>query len=378
MTSPTSAVANVFEIAGRVFPFSDEYFEAMSQVRRLEAVASLPVYSGPALEVHARKVDDVTFMQFLGKFYEAAVLLDTLRSVGRTQRFRAALDIGSGPALQPRILKLVGCVDRLEAIDIYDGSRRCSDALLHRHARKLRVLYPLYRLQRLVPGALRRRIALLRKIDTKLPLGVEGMGHYPDERVYGGRFRRGGTLAAYHVGDVFAHQGRYGLVTSFMALEYFSFDKIAGKVSELLEPGGIFAFLVSYWWYPVNSTLLYGRFPYLVQQLATEEIMDYYAAVHPALPAASVAQRLGYSDPSRPTIADYERIAFAHDFVPLKTLRLHPDHTRNPRSILGPLAIDALPGWSLDAVLTNARRIKPDLALTDLMTSHVLMVFGKR
>lgn len=361
-----------------VFPFAQPYFEALSRARPLETVVCLPVYDGPSLGSHPRTVEEVGFKQFLGKFYEAALLLDGLRRVRKAGRFRAGLDIGSGPALQPRILKLVGRVDRMEAIDIYDGSRRCSEALLRRHARRLRVLYPFYRLQKLVPERVRRHIGLCRKIDATLPLGVQDFGYYPDENPYGVRFRRGPTLAAYHVGDVFAHQGRYDLVTSFMALEYFEFDKIAAKVADLLEPGGVFGFLVSYWWYPVNSTLLYGRFPYLLQQLSADAVKGYYESVHPELPRDGLARRLEYSDASHPTIADYERIAYRHGLAPLWTLRLHPDHFANPRAVLGPLAIDALPGWSLERVLENAHRLKPELTLTDLMTSHVMMLFRKR
>lgn len=338
----------------------------------------LPVYAGPSLDGHPRTSEKVGFRQFLGKYYEAVLFRDGLRRVGWTRPFKSALDIGSGPALQPRLLRLFGCVERLEALDIYDGSRRCPDPLLRRHARRLRWLYPFYRLQKLAPAAVRQHIGLCRKIDEKLPIGIEDFGYYPDESLYGSRWRRGRTLGAYHVGDVFAHRGRYDLVTSFMALEYFRFGEVAAKVAELLDPGGIFGFLVSYWWYPVNSTLLYGRFPYLLQQLASDEVKGYYETVHPELPREGLTRRMGYCDAGRPTVADYELAAYRHGFDPLWTLRLHPDHYSNPRAVLGPLAIDALPGWSLEAVLQNARRWKPGLTLTDLMTSHVMMIFRKR
>lgn len=368
-----------YQAAGRTFPFADGYYQALTTARPLEKVASLPVYKGDALDVHARKTDDVNFVQFLAKFYEAAVLLDALRSVGKARRFRSALDIGSGHAIQPRVLKLTGYVDQVEAIDVYDASRRCSDRLLKRHARKLQVLYPLYHLQKkLVPKAVRKHISLLRKLDSKWPLGVEDFGHYPDESPYGAWFRLGPTLAAYHVGEIFAHRGCYDLITSFMALEYLDFEKLSAKVAELLEPGGLFGFIVSYWWYPINNTLLYGRFPYLLQQLTSDEVMSYYRATHPELPMEGIARRLYHSDPLHPTIADYQRIGYRHGLVPLKALRLHPDHGTNLRAIMGPLAISTLPEWNLEVVLTNARFVKPDLCLTDLMTSHILMLFEKR
>ncbi|MGH7146999.1 MAG: hypothetical protein ACREVW_17655 [Burkholderiales bacterium] len=367
-----------YQVNGLTFPFADEYYRALTEVRPLAKVAALPVYEGAALDVHASKTDDVTFVQFLGKFYEAALLLDVLRSAGKMRRICSMLDIGSGPALQPRVMKLTGHVGTVEAIDIYDASRRCSDALLTRHARKLQALYPLYRAQKLIPGAIRKHVSLLKKLDDKWPLGVEDFGHYPDEQPYAKWFRSGPTLKTYHVGDVFAHRGRYDLVTSFMALEYLDFEKLAAKVADLLEPGGLFGFLVSYWWYPINNTLLYGRFPYLLQQLAPDEVMAYYKVVHPELPAEGIARRLYHSTQLHPTIADYERIGYRQGLVPVKALRLHPNHKANLRAVLGPLAIETLPGWNLETVLTNARRIKTDLCLADLMTSHVLMLFEKR
>jgi SAM-dependent methyltransferase len=367
-----------YQVGGYTFPFSEEYYRALTEVRPLAKVATLPVYEGAVLDVHASKMDDITFFQFLVKFYEAALLLDALRSAGQPGRIRSMLDIGSGPALQPRVMKLAGYVDTVEAIDIYDASRRCSDSLLMRHARKLQVLYPLYRIQKLIPEAIRKRVSLFGKLDDKWPLGVEDFGHYPDEQPYARWFRSGPTLDAYHVGEVFAHRGRYDLVTSFMALEYLDFEKLAAKVADLLEPGGLFGFLVSYWWYPINNTLLYGRFPYLLQQLASDEVMAYYKAEHPELPTEGIARRLYHSDPLHPTIADYERIGYRQGLVPVKALRLHPNHKTNLRAIMGPLAIDTLPGWNLETVLTRARRIKTDLCLMDLMTSHVLMLFERR
>jgi hypothetical protein len=139
----------------------------------------------------------------------------------------------------------------------------------------------------------------------------------------------------------------------------------------------VFAFVVSYWWYPVNNSLLFGRFPYLLQRLAPDEALRYYREVHPELPLAGVERRLGYSDQKRLTLTEYQEQALQAGLVPVAALRLHPDPWRNSRAVLGPLAIDRRPGAALAQVLADARRWKPVLQLEDLLTSHVLMVFRK-
>jgi SAM-dependent methyltransferase len=334
-------------------------------------VARLPIFSGAALDVHASKVDDVGFDQFLTKLYETAVVLDGMRTTGTLRRFRRSLDIGSGPALHSRILRLLRTVESNEAIDIYDGRGRCSESLLQRHARTLQALYAGYRARKLLPASLRRTIPKLRRIEDKFPPGVEQFGYRPDERPYGAWFSAGPSIDRYHVGDVFQLEGQYDLVTSFMAFDYFVFREAVAKVAALLAPGGIFAFIVSHWWYPINNTLLYGRFPYLLQQLGTDEALAYYRSAHPELPIEGIAQR-------RPTIADFERIGHAHGLLPRATIRLHPNHVQNPRSVLGPLAIDSRAPWSLERVLGNAQRVNPSVTLADLMTSHVMVLFEKR
>ena len=367
---------SAFRAGDKSFEFDDGYFDTLNRARPLERVASLPLFEGLALDAHARKHNDVSLFQFLAKAYEVMVLLDLLRRNSARTRFERALDIGSGAALHSRILRTSGSVARAEALDIYDGRGRCSDALFWRHTASLLGLYGGLRLFRCLPAGLQEMLAGRR--NRKLPVGVEEFSARPPDSALTYLPRSARTLDHYHVGDVFDVQGRYDLVTSFMALDYFDFAKIAAKAADLLEPGGLFAFAVSYWWYPINNTLLYGRFPYALQRLAPDELTRYFREVHPDISQSGVERRLGYSDQKRLTISDYQDAAYAAGLLPVAALRLHPDPRRNPRAVLGPLAIDARDGSHLDGVLEDARRWKPGLALEDLLTSHVMLVFAKR
>lgn len=367
-----------FEIPAARFDFSEDYYRTVTGQRSLEFVLSCPMYAGETLDEYSRIKNDFQFPQFMAKLYEVLLVLEALKGSGRLRSFEQSLDIGSGPAIQSRILKMLGVVNNVVASDIYDGSNRCTDDCLIKYARKFQYLHKLYQMRKLIPRNLRKQINFINNVESKMPYGSKFYGYCPDDRPYNYRIKNAPSIDHYYVGDIFHHDGRYDLISSFMALEYFDFGPIAEKAAQLLKPGGIFVFLVSYWWYPINNTLLYGKFPYLLQQLSHEEALEYYARVHPHLSLDSLDQRMARSDKSRPVMSDYENIAFAKGLRPLKSLRLPMAPDKNERAVLGPMAIDKLPGWNLDRVLQNALRLKPHLTVSDLLTSHVLMLFEKR
>jgi hypothetical protein len=134
---------------------------------------------------------------------------------------------------------------------------------------------------------------------------------------------------------------------------------------------------LSYWWYPINNTLLYGRFPYALQRLPPEELLRYFREVHPDINSDGVQRRLGYSDQKRLTISDYQDAAYDAGLVPVAALRLNPDPWNNQRSGPGPLQIARRQGSSFDRLLSDIRRWKPRVQLADLLTSHVMLVFAK-
>lgn len=367
-----------WRVAGQQFTFDDAYYQAVSSARSLKWVSELPLFEGSKLSDQAALTDDVRFMGFLGKAYEVKLLIDALEGAGIRKTFRSSLDIGSGAALHARLLKVLGKVKDARAIDVYYGLNHCSEKRFAAYARKMTLCHWAFDIFRKCPQALQTCHPFLKKIKQKWPFGSEAFGYYPKQGLKKWLTWPRKTLDQYYVGDVFEHARQYDLVTSFMALDYFDFDQISAKVSKLLHDDGIFAFIVSYWWYPVNNTLLYGRFPYLLQQLNTAEVMAYYQACHPELCLEGIERRLAYSDQRRLTIADYEAIGMKHGLVPKLALRLHPDHEHNDRAVIGPLQIDRMKAYALSRVLENAQKTNPSVTLSDLLTSHVLMVFQKQ
>ena len=363
---------------GQEYLFNERYFDALNSRRPLADVSNLPLYEGHALTQHATKCRDISFMQYLGKTYEANLVLDTLRSAGKLRPFERALDIGSGPALQLRYMKMAGHIKHADAIDLYDGVSRCPDSTFISYGLMQLALNSGYRIQGLIPCGLESVSPRLKKLRQKYPIGVDEFSVRTDENflTFYPRIRK--TIDKFFVGDIYDLNGQYDLITSYMALDYFDFNEMAKKVATILTSGGIFAFIVSYWWYPINNTLLYGHFPYLLQQLEPREVLRYYREIHPNLNLANIEHRLGYSDQKRLTISDYQNIAFEHNLMPLTSVRLRPVADDNDRAIIGPVNINNNYGLSLTQVLNNVSGWKSGLSVLDLMTSHVLLVFERQ
>lgn len=370
-------MSDMFISNGRSYIFDKDYFDIMNARRPLKDVASFPLFEGNSIKLHQAKTRDVSFMQYLTKQYEASLIIDCLYSVGKLRHFQRALDIGSGSALQLRYLRVTGHVEQADAIDLYDGRQRCPDDLFLTYVNLQSLLNGAYRISSLLPINMMSFTEISKKIQKSFPYGLEEFSYRPNNSFLNLYPRLGKTLDEFLVGDIYSLERKYDLITSFMALDYFKFDEVAKKVANLLQPGGVFAFIVSYWWFPINNTLLYGLFPYLLQQLEPEELKRYYQEFHPELPKAGIHRRLDYSDQRRLTISDYENIAYACGLAPLFSVRLRPAQNNTSRAIINPLEINQRPNWSLSQVLENASQWKSGLSVSDLMTSHVLLAFEK-
>jgi len=366
-----------FNSSNQSYKFYPEYFNRLNHIRSLHSIAQLPLYESHNLFTYSQKYNDISFMQYIGKVYEAILILNVLENIGKLRTFDRSLDIGSGPALQIRFMKMAGIIKYSEAIDLYNGTSRCSEATFSRYALQHLALNNFYRFQSILPKGLILASNTLSKFRYKYPYGFEEFSFKALNLFSNYNPYRSAIVDRFTVGDVYSIEGQYELITSFMALDYFEFNLIAKKVSSLLAPGGIFAFIVSYWWYPINNTLLYGNFPYLLQQLTFEDVLRYYEENHPFVSIDGVKKRLGYSDQRRLSIIDYENIAYSNNLKPLTSVRLRPLNDSNARSIIGPSEIDKNYSNGLSEIVNNINRWKPGISSADLMTSHVLLVFEK-
>ena len=85
----------------------------------------------------------------------------------------------------------------------------------------------------------------------------------------------------YIAGDIYKSDGTYDFISAFLCLEHFDLGALFPKVSSMLSHGGVFCFLTSSWWWPVNSTTIVGDFPYACQRLIRDDLKRYFEETHP-------------------------------------------------------------------------------------------------
>lgn len=296
---------------------------------------------------------------FAYKHYEACWIFDALRQAGIALKFDSMLDLGSGFAAMPRITFVRGYAREVTAIDLFPYG---VSALTNGRARVMLAAVSLA--QRLglknLRGPMGKWDLIASKENFKLPLIA------------------GGAKFQYVVGDIYEHAGRYDWINSSLTLTHFDHRKLFPKISALLVEGGVFTFTVECWWYPVNSTQIVGLAPYICQRLTRDDLLRYYREVHPEIAVDKIAEVYDYyAYPSHPTASTYIETAAAHDLHPIFVHRHMNPGSFNKRSAVPPAHLGRETGETPLDALANIRRIRQDVVLEDLYTSHYLLGFRK-
>lgn len=325
-----------------------------------------------------RKISLRGYASRLGRFYQFHSLMS---NTWAKYPFKRGLDIGCGFGIQPRIMRATGVVENITGIDIFDRCTSIDEDNLKKQHRRIPLLKGLEWVQNRVEKTppddrsdLQR--AILEKARNPRQLMKEGTGWFPDRGFYGVKYVTEPKLDRYIVGNVYDLDEKFDLITSYTSFEWFEAQLILRKVSEMLEPGGIFYMWVSNWWSDVNVTRLTGHFPYACQRLTKD---DYFRYLDECLPENAEAMKASYMwfDPSHPTLADYLDIGYANGMVPLE----HKDYGRplafDDQIGISPLGQVALNGSILDEALEDIHQFRPDVRITDLMPFTHAMVFQK-
>ena len=183
----------------------------------------------------------------------------------------------------------------------------------------------------------------------------------------------------YIVGNVYDVEEQHDLITTVGVLQYFDLPRIFAKISSMLAPGGVFVLYENYWWYPLNGMKAVGDFPFTCQRLDRDDLLRYFRHARPDA-SNDVEQMLQVYGTAYTTVGDYEQHARTAGLDVVGARRLRPryeyDHRLGERKI-GGLLHARLAGCSLDDIVAEVRRHKPDVVREDLQTSHVIMVFRK-
>lgn len=345
---------------GREIPFQDGYLQAHpftnpDPARYLEYKTPTP-----------KKDQRVGFHLFLKDYYEYAVMMDFLDGLGAGHGFSSALDIGGQEATISKLLKAEGRVSETTCIELKNFGSLLPEDLFYKYFVQIK------------GSLLAGRVTGF--ADSLLKLHTSTFGYYPPEgsQFFRTELKQRPVEDRYLVGDFYELDQTFDLVTSFLSLDYFDIGLLFEKTASLLEEGGVFCFMYGYWWWPINPTLLVGRFPYACQRLTPEDLQRYYEDNHPDL-ADRVAPLYNYYHQGRcrPTLGEIIELARRNDLWLLGSKRLQPTHGEHATTPLTPQRLELQHPGILGNVLEDIRQFRSDVQLEDLQTFVLMAAFRK-
>jgi SAM-dependent methyltransferase len=307
---------------------------------------------------------------YLARHARTAKMIEMLEKYGARRKYKSVLDIGTGYGVMPRLMKAFGLADKAYGLDLTDRTYFVSSQQI------LDFEHELVRSDRMdtlkAQLNLRQTNWALKGTQPEFGFSMSNQSFLP--KVETTNIDLDGLI----IDDVYKQEQKHDLITSFASLCCFDSDKIIEKASYLLEEGGVFFVYVNLWWYPINSTILVGHFPFAHARLDREDWTRYAKENHPE--HFSAMNRLyDVLDPKHPTVSTYIETAARNGLTLLGYERCIQTQPHDPRSRFSPNYIETFFGGSyLVEVLNNIRRFRPDVSIEDLHTSHVFMAFQKR
>jgi len=384
---------------GRDIPIDTDHHRFFQRtMERFKSPESLLGYiKGASTEIHGgfdkvssvenqAQTDDIRSMSlraYASRYISVLALLHSLEQAGIRPKFRSMLDIGTGFAVQPRIMKGIGAVtERAVGLDIVERGRNLPDAPLTRNHR----LFRLYRfLDRYIERLKRRPHESLSDLERTILLKVSSPRHrlhamrgllLPSDIYTRYPMVARPRLDEYLVKDVFDVEDQFDLVTVFSSMAWFNGRKLIKKVSSLLKPGGVFYMYCPSWWAGNNCCRIGGYFPYVRQSLEPDDYRRYVETFFPESAEAHIAA-YDYVDHAHPTLADYADYGYEAGLVPV-----HIDYGISPDRYSQKYGIQAL-GYALDDFAGFRRAVdtvhehRQDVRVQDMLAPIISITYVK-
>lgn len=323
-----------------------------------------------------------SFRCYAIRWFRVYMMLDMFAQAGLRQPFETNLDIGTGQAVQPRILRAMGKVKHAVGLDLYDRASEFSESSMKKAHRKLKWWKHIDRLQSHVEkGGLsflspELRNAFLHKFENPRILGGRYSGQYPAEDYYSLKVKHPYRLDEMLVQDFYDLDRQFDLITSYTSLEHFELERAIPKIAECLKPGGVAYLWIPYWWCPFNTTYLVGDFPWTAQRLTRDDFVRYCREHHPE-DADDITYVYDYFDPQHPTLNTYIELAEASGLSLLGSRRFFLPGVMNSQQILTTLGHTHFSNVNLQEVLSQIHRFRPDVQLEDLYTQSIGILLQK-
>ena len=315
---------------------------------------------------------------FIKDVYEYALMIDFMESVGVTTSWDRTLDIGGAEGTMARLLRGEGRAHCAAVVEVKDIASRLPTSLFVKHWCRFRAISAASRfsprLRRFLLGDGEWR-------GKRLTALYLNFGYVPPRgsTFWTVRLRAIPRLDRFIVGDVYALQETFDLVTSFLSLPCFDHVRLFEKVGSLLTEGGTFFVMSDNWWFPVNSAVVVGDFPYVSQRLSKEDFRRYVEERHPGdIDDWMSRYEYSYEGRAHPTLDDCVEVADRFGLELIGARRLFPPYLHHHRAAIPPRQLNRHEDTRLVDILADVRHHRPDVGLLDLMCNYVMAIFRKR
>jgi hypothetical protein len=348
---------------GKKISLDKKYFSNHKKIKKISSDISLEKNSN--LKFH--------FSHFIQDLFEYSIVIDYLNSLGFNKKFKQTLDVGGQQGFISRFLIGEKKAEISDCIEIRDFSKDVGIS-------KILLFYSIFKIWKLF-----RKIGIKNKLRKKLDLMYEqmcqnyGLPISNDSYFWKFNFSKIPRITNYLIKDVYGHEKKYDLITSFLAINYFDYEKFFKKISESLNKDGLFVFLGDYWWWPVNSSQIVGMFPYASQRLDYSDFENYVKQFHPKEYDAIITNYKIFSGglEKKPTIDSFIEIAKKNKLHCIGYKRLKPMGDTHSKTPFSPSNLSKKDPSIFSNVLNDIKFFRNDVSEEDLNTAYILAVFKK-
>lgn len=312
---------------------------------------------------HEKEVYPKGFGWFLRKLISPEVIYHMLRECGvDVNNITRMLDVGTGPAIIPRALKLLGICDEAYGVDIQDRSGDFSDSQFEQ-------------LVKFVQGNLLE--------DHHGSLTKELFKHgdsivswtMPYGMLINADLKRNFSMDGYAVSDFLKydnHGTTFDLVVTYSGMMYFDMDDYFEKITNLLSPGGIHFVMCGNYYHVYGECLeLPMDAPWLHARVTKDDLFRYYQEKRPNL--LPYVEQGFFTKNTHYTVRDVITMAGKYGLRMLGYRRSY----REPELESFQYASGDNLKFVAKTVLDDCRVLNPNVEMVDLLTQSWTIVFEK-
>lgn len=307
---------------------------------------------------------------FLNKVIVFNYFLEILRETFLVrEKWPMGLDIGTGPAIQPRLMKAAGICEAAWGIDILDREDEFTDEKTFEYLEQINQVY--MSKDKKKQEELGNIIEFINaQLGNWYPLPMPSMTFDPN---------LAHNLDKYVVDDFMTWEPpnaeKFDIITGIMCIEYFDAKALLKKIHSLLADNGVFFIIVDYWHEVCGGSMqLPMDAPWLHCRITRQDLIRYYQEIRPDI--AKAAEKCIYFENSHLTPFDYGDAAKEAGMKLLSCRRSLLNNKANIGSVN--MNDGGLHEYFYGKILPEAKSINPYFSPSDAFTQYLTLVFTKQ